>query len=234
MSVLRLFRKQEGFALIMSIGVLGVLTIAGTTVMISTTSNTRTAQRSKVDETSFSLSEAALNNAMAVLSNPANNALDPDLLPATETASSSASYENGTAKWYGTLDRNTAVWTVTALGVYNNPAGPGAAQVKRKLTAKVPVTPNLTQPSNNPAWNYIYARATGSTCDVTLANNLSGQSQFYIAGNLCLSNNVNITSSVADRSRKPRSREQRRGWGVDEHEHARRDLRRRQLPLRRR
>ncbi len=179
----------------MSVGVLGVLTIAGTTVMVSTNSNTRTAQRSKVDETSFSLSEAALNNAMAVLSNPSNNALDPDLLPATETASSSVPYENGTAKWYGTLDRNTAVWTVTGLGVYNNPAGPGAAQVKRKLVAKVPVTPNLSQPSNNPAWNYIYSRATGSTCDVTLANNLSGQSQFYIAGNLCLSNNVNITST---------------------------------------
>lgn len=195
MSLLRLFRKQEGFALIMAVGVLGVLTIAGTTVMVYTTSNTRIAQRSKSDETSFSLSEAALNNTMAVLSNPSNNALDPDLLPGTEATASSANYENGTAKWYGVLDRNTAVWTVTALGLYNNPSGPGAAQVKRKLTAKVPVTPSFSQPNNNPAWNYIYARATGSTCDVTLANNLSGQSQFYIAGNLCLSNNVTISST---------------------------------------
>ena len=36
----------------------------------------------------------------------------------------------------------------------------------------------------------------GSPCDVTLANNLAGSSQFYIAGNLCLSNNVSITSAA--------------------------------------
>jgi hypothetical protein len=179
----------------MVMGILAVLTISGTTMMAYTSSNTKTSARSKSDESSFSLSEAALNNAMAVLSNPTNNALDPDLLPGTEATASSATYETGTAKWYGVLDRSTAVWTVTALGLHNNPTGAGAAQVRRKLTAKVPVTPNNTQPNNNPAWNYIYARATGSTCDVTLANNLSGNSQFYIAGNLCLSNNVDINSA---------------------------------------
>ena len=190
MSLLRLFRKQEGFALIMAVGVLGVLTVAGTTVMVYTTSNTRISQRSKSDETSFSLSEAALNNAMAVLANPTNNALDPDVLPSTEAASSSIAYENGTAKWYGTLDRSTAVWTVTAIGVYDNPAGPNSAQVKRKLTAKVPVVPTYTQPLNNPSWNYIYATHTGSACDETFSNNVSGSSRMYVAGNLCLSNNA--------------------------------------------
>jgi hypothetical protein len=193
MNLLRLFRKQEGTALVMVMGILAVLTISGTTMMVYTSQNTKTASRSKVDETSFSLSEAALNNAMAVLSNPTNNALDPDLLPGTEATASSIAYENGTAKWYGVLDRSTAVWTITGLGLYDNPSG--AAQVRRKLTAKVPVTPNFSQPNNNPAWNYIYSRQTGQTCDVTLANNLSGQSQFYIAGNLCMSNNVTITSS---------------------------------------
>jgi Tfp pilus assembly protein PilX len=101
MRLRQLFRKQDGFALIMAVGVLGVLTIAGTTVMVYTASNTRISQRSKVDETSFSLSEAALNNAMAVLSNPTNNALDPDVLNHTEATASSATYENGTAKWCG-------------------------------------------------------------------------------------------------------------------------------------
>jgi len=104
-------------------------------------------------------------------------------------------YEGGTAKWWGILDRANAVWTVHALGLYDNPTGAGVAQVRRKLTARVPVFPTNTQPNNNPAWSYIYARATGSPCDVTLANNLAGSSQFYIAGNLCLSQNVSITSS---------------------------------------
>ena len=65
--------KQDGIALIMVIGMLAVLTIAGSTMMFYTTSNAKNVVRSKVDETSFSLSEAALNNAMSVLANPVNN-----------------------------------------------------------------------------------------------------------------------------------------------------------------
>ncbi|MEP6909997.1 MAG: hypothetical protein ABI896_06135 [Actinomycetota bacterium] len=192
----RLFNQQGGFALIMAVGVLGVLTIAGTTVMVYTTSNTKTVARSKSDETSFSLSEAALNDAMAVLANPTNNALDPDVLPSTEATSSSIVYENGTAKWYGVLDRAAATWTVTALGIYDNPSGAGAAQVKRTLTAKVPVTPALTQPLNNPAWDYMYATHIGSTCDETLSNNVSGNARMYVAGNLCIGNNAGTSIST--------------------------------------
>jgi Tfp pilus assembly protein PilX len=202
MRMRRLFQKQDGIALIMSIGVLSVLTIAGTTVMVYTASNTKTAARSKVDEHSFSLSEAALNNAMAVLANPTNNALDADLLPGTEATASQAIYETGTAKWYGVLDRqggalegSTATWTITAIGLYNNPTGSGAAQVRRKLTAKVPVYPTYTQPLNNPSWNYMYATHTGSDCDQTFSNNVGGSSRMYVAGNLCLNNNAGASPS---------------------------------------
>jgi hypothetical protein len=190
MKLLRLFRKQDGFALVMAMGTLVVLTIAGTTAMVYTTSNTRSATRSKSDESSFSLSEAALNNAMAVLSNPTNNSLDPAVLPSTEATASSAQYENGTSKWWGVLDRSAAVWTISALGLYDNPAGPTASKVRRMLTAKVPVVPTYTQPLNNPSWNYIYATHTGSACDETLNNNVGGSSRMYIAGNLCLNNNA--------------------------------------------
>jgi hypothetical protein len=179
----------------MVLGMLMVLTIAGTTMVVYTTSNTRTAARSGTDEDSFSLSEAALNNLMAVLSNPTNNALDPDVLPSSEATASSMEYENGTAKWWGTLDRANAVWTVTGLGIRNNPAGPGTAQVRRKLTAKVPIQPTYTQPLNNPVWNYLYSGHTGSTCDQSLNNNISGTSRMYIAGNLCLSPNVQLAQS---------------------------------------
>ena len=82
---------------------------------------------------------------------------------------------------------------MTGVGLFANPTG-GGAQVRRKLSAKVPVFPTNTQPANSPAWNYIYARATGSTCDMTLYNNVSGNSRLYVAGNLCLSNNATITS----------------------------------------
>jgi hypothetical protein len=182
-------------ALPMALGIVTVLSISVGTLTYYSASNARTVSESKDDTRSFSLSESAFASAMAILNNPSNNALDPDVLPSSEATASSAAFEGGTAKWWGTLDRATAVWTITALGLYNNPTGSGTAQIRRKLTAKVPVTPNNTQPNNNPAWNYIYARATGSACDVNLANNLSGSSQFYAAGNLCLSNNVGITAA---------------------------------------
>lgn len=192
--MLKRWNEQTGMALVMAVGVLAVFSIVGTTTLVYTTSNSRSSAFSKDDERAFSLAEAGLNNAMAVLSLPTNNALDSSLLPSTEATASSAAYEGGTAKWYGTLDRSTAMWTITSLGLYDNPTGNGVAQVRRKLVAKVPVVPTNTQTNNNPAWNYIYARATGSICDVTLNNNLSGQSRFYVAGNLCLDNNVAITS----------------------------------------
>jgi hypothetical protein len=195
MRLSHLFRRQDGLALPLTLGIVTVLSISVGTMAYYSSSNVRTANESKEDTRSFALSEAGLANAMAVLANPTNNALDPDVLPDTEAEASSAEYEGGTAKWYGVLDRSTAVWTVTAIGLHNNPTGSAVAQVRRKLTAKVPVTPTNTQTLNNPAWNYIYARGTGSTCDVDLANNLTGSSQFYIAGNLCLRQNVSITSA---------------------------------------
>ncbi|HET9324750.1 MAG TPA: hypothetical protein VFO03_12800 [Gaiellaceae bacterium] len=183
-------------ALVMAVGMLGVFTIVGTTTFVYTTANSRASEVSKQRERAFSLAEAGLNNAMAVLSLPTNNALDPDVLPSTEATASSATYEGGTAKWYGTLDRANAMWTITSLGLYTNPTGQGVAQVRRKLTAKVPIVPTYTQPLNNPVWNYLYAGHTGSTCDQTLNNNIAGSSRMYVAGNLCLSPNVQLAQST--------------------------------------
>ena len=184
---------ERGFALIAALGMLLVLSIVAVTILSYSTSNSRTAVRSKSDNLSFSLSEAGLANTLSVLNNPSNNALDQDILPSSEATASTAVYEGGTAKWWGVLDRSQAVWTVTGVGLFSNPTG-GGAQVRRKLSAKVPVYPTNTQPSNSPAWNYIYARATGSTCDMTLSNNVSGNSRLYVAGNLCIGNNAGVTS----------------------------------------
>lgn len=178
----------------MSVGVLAVLTISGTTLVAYTTSNSRSAAYSKQNELAFSLAEAGLNNAMSVLANPNNDPLKQETLPASEATASTATYEGGTAKWYGTFNAGLQRWTVTAIGLHNNPTGPGTGQARRKLTAEVQVAPQNTQTNENPIWNYIYARATGSPCDVTLSNNLSGQSRFYVAGNLCLNNDVSLTS----------------------------------------
>lgn len=178
----------------MALGMLIVLTIAGTTVIVYSSSNARMSAVSKTQAASFSLSEAAFANAMSILNNPSNNPLDPDVLPSTEATATSMAYENGTAMWYGVLDRAAAVWTITALGLHNNPTGSQVAQVKRKLTAKVPVFPVNVQSTENPAWNWIYSRRTGNTCDMTLNNSINGSSRLYVAGNLCVHNGAVIAN----------------------------------------
>jgi hypothetical protein len=196
MRLTRLLRREEGSALLIAMGALTVFAIVGTTLTYYTSRNAASAGYSKENTRSFSLAEAGLANAFAVLNLPTNNSLDPDVLPASEATASSATYEGGTAKWWGVLDRASAVWTVSAVGLEKNPSGPGAAQVRRKLTAKVPIIPTYTQPLNNPVWNYLYSGHTGSVCDQTLPNNISGASRMYVAGNLCLSNNVVLSQSV--------------------------------------
>ena len=42
----------------------------------------RGANRSKADQVAYALAEAGINNAMSVLANPTNNALNSTLLPA--------------------------------------------------------------------------------------------------------------------------------------------------------
>jgi Tfp pilus assembly protein PilX len=94
----RRLSAQAGFALVLSIGSLSILTMGGMSVVVFTTSNAGASSASSSNEFAFSLSEAGLNNALAVLANPANNALDPDTLPSTEATASSVQYEGGTAK----------------------------------------------------------------------------------------------------------------------------------------
>jgi hypothetical protein len=196
MRMRQLIPKQDGIALIMVVGILAVLTIAGSTMMFYTTSNTKSVGRSKVDEASFSLSEAALNNAMSVLSNPANDPYKQATLPSTESTASSMTYENGTAKWWGVFNVGLLSWTVTAVGIHANPAGPTTAPVRRSITAQVRIRPTNTQPLNNPAWDYMYATATGNACDETLNNNVLGNARMYVAGNLCIGNNAGASISA--------------------------------------
>jgi Tfp pilus assembly protein PilX len=191
-------QSERGMALVMAIGITTVLAIAGTTAVVYSTSNSQESAQTGSRQDAFSLAEAGINNAMSVLNLPTNNSLDPDTLPTKTSCASSlgstctAPYGSGYVVWGGTLDRAAAVWTVTATGYYRNTSKGNAGYLSRTLTAKVSVIPTYTQPLNNPSWNYIYATRTGNPCDQTLANNVSGGSWMYIAGNLCLSNNVGI------------------------------------------
>jgi hypothetical protein len=204
-------RSESGIALVMAVGISTVLLIVGTTAVAYTTSSAKQATQTRSKTSAFSLAESGINNIMAVMMLPTNNALDPDLLPActsngtkysdptaNRTSTSTwlhSSLGGGTVDYCGTLVRSSALWYLTSIGKIQNPNAAGS-NVTRTLEATVTVTPTITQPLNNPVWNYLYAGHTGSTCDQTLNNNISGSSRMYVAGNLCLSNNVILTQDA--------------------------------------
>jgi hypothetical protein len=197
-------------ALVMAIGITTVLGIAGTTAIAYSTSGSQQSNQSRSRSDAFSLAEAGINNSMAVLSLPTNNALKPETLnqcttnqtkygsvgsvPTDQSTWRHDAYGNGTVAWCGTLNKTTQQWYLTSIGSIKNPSRTGT--VTRMLQATVSITPINTQPLNNPAWNYMFATRTGNTCDETLNNNVSGGSRMYVAGNLCLNNNVGLSPSA--------------------------------------
>jgi Tfp pilus assembly protein PilX len=203
-------QSERGMALVMAIGITTVLAIVGTTAVAYSTSGSQASNQSRSRQSAFSLAESGINNLMAILNLPTNNALDPETLPkcttnekrysdadASRTSTSTwlhSTIDGGSVDYCGTLVRKDALWYVTSMGSANNPNKAGG-KVTRTLEAVVTVTPTLTQPLNNPVWDYLYAGHTGSTCDQTLNNNISGASRMYVAGNLCLSPNVNLAQS---------------------------------------
>lgn len=200
----------------MAVGTLGVLTIAGTTAIYYTASNTRSAERSGGDRTAFSLAEAGLNDAVAVLA--VNNALNPSLLPppppstsareevfnadGTVTTSSTCPQTSSALErvcWGGVLTQSViegqSFWTVTSTGIVRNPNGPDSAAIRRTIRAEVPIVLNNTQSLENPAWQYIYSRQTGNVCDMTLDNTVEVKTNLYVAGNLCFNNSSKVLGS---------------------------------------
>jgi hypothetical protein len=194
----RLFKQQDGITLIMAVGILGVLSFTGATLVYYSSTNARSAEFSVDSTSAYDLAEAGINEMMAVLSRPENNALNPYLLGYQSDGTvvhTTSTYDGGTVEWWGTLTQSvgTSTWSLTSVGKIKNSTG-RISDVQRTLTAKVPVVPTYTQPLNNPSWNFIYSRATGSTCDMTVTQSVLINSPLYVAGNLCLQNSAAITA----------------------------------------
>lgn len=196
-------RDERGFTLAFALLTLVVSSAVLVSVAQYTSSNARGSSRSKGDQTAYALAEAGVNNAMAVVSNPTNNALQSTTLPSSYAAAAAnpsyyKTYEGGTSYWWGTLDETSGIWTVYGKGVVDNPTGPTAADVTRTLSAKTQVVATYSQPLNAQAWNYVYATKTGDPdgCDVELVNSVSISSSLYVAGNLCLFNTAKIVAGT--------------------------------------
>ena len=195
MRLRRFLRRQDGITLVMAVGILGVLTLTGGTLVYYSSANMRSAEFSTDNASAYDLAEAGINEMMAVLSKPQNNALNKYLLGYEDGGTIEQTvheYGSGTVTWWGTLDEPAATWTLNSVGTIKNPTG-ATGEVTRTLSAKVPVTPVVSQPLNNPAWNYVYStQVTGGECDMTLDNTVHIRTRVYVAGNLCLDNSATI------------------------------------------
>ena len=209
MRLLRL-RSERGMVLPIALGILSVLSISAMVVIDSSSTNARSSTRSKGDKVAFALAEAGINNAVAVLSKTGNDNLHQSLLPACKIGSTWTSestwklndggtpaftYEGGQVRWCATFDAANAVWHVTSRGIVKNHYGT-AALTRRELSADIPIVPIESQALTNQAWNFMFATRTGtaSGCDLTFSNNVAIGSNVYVMGNLCLDNNVVLSS----------------------------------------
>jgi hypothetical protein len=190
----RLLRQEEGVALVLALGVTVVVGMLVSTTMMYTTTNQQSTDRSSFEVVAHDLAEAGINNAMSVLSNPANNALDPTLLPSSLATANVSTYDDGYVKWWATFNSSNSTWTLYSNGYMRNPTG-SPDPVVRRITMQTKVRPSLMQPVNNPAWNYIMATRTGTPggCDESLNNSVNIQAPLYVMGNLCMNTPSQIT-----------------------------------------
>jgi Tfp pilus assembly protein PilX len=195
--MLKRLRDESGIALVFALMTMTVLTIVATTTIMYTTTSQHESSYTKASDTAYRLAESGVNNAMATLGYNQTNALSTAALPNTEGAATSQVYTTGTAKWWGTLNTGTKIWTIYGKGIVTSPIANTSA-VTRTLNATMQVTYSYNQPVNTQAWNYIYLTNTGGSnvCDVTLQQNVHLDAPIYIDGNLCFLNNSSVEEDL--------------------------------------
>ena len=188
-------RDESGIALVMAMLVLTALALTLSSLVYFTSSNQRTSNYAKQVQAATSLAEAGINNAMAVLTNPANAPYleKKDLLPSRTTT-----YTGGTVIWRGTLTGET--WQLTSTATVSNPTGPSAAAIRKTMTAKVRVRAPKPGALTLDIWNWIYSPKTGdpSGCDTTIDQNATIKVPLWVGGNLCLNNGGNVQNPIND------------------------------------
>jgi hypothetical protein len=166
----------------MAMGVLGVLTMTGTTVVYFANTNARSATYSKSNGVAFDLAEAGLAQALAILQGSLQP-MTPNLL-----AEKTVQYPEagGSATFSGVLSGTT--WTITATGKATNPNG--GNDVTRRLTRTVTIY-GLAAGGTVSAWSRIYQDASSclTITDVTVTAPIASK------GGICLVGSAKITGA---------------------------------------
>ena len=112
-------RAQDGITLIMAVGILGVLSFTGATIIYYSSTNARSAEyASKNRETAYDLAEAGDRRDDRRPVNTARTTPQPDLLPDHD------SYLRGRQRHLsGTLTSSAETWTMTSTGTVRTTDG---------------------------------------------------------------------------------------------------------------
>ena len=215
----RKLSDERGFALVIALAVTVVFSMTVVTVIESATSNARSSDNSKNRVSAYTLAEAGIANANALLA--AKNPYDPHLLhpqapydaaaradctnpPANPTGFALLgntcsplvyTLDGGTATVWGWLDASTANWTITSTGQVNRNAY-GSQPARKTLTVVVHIRARAAQQNVTPAWNYVFVKdPTPNICTVTIDQTTALSSSLYTEGNLCIKNSASITET---------------------------------------
>jgi Tfp pilus assembly protein PilX len=181
--------NESGIALVMAIGILSVLMIAGSSVVYYAGSNARSAEYSGDDTKAVNLGEAGMNYARAILWN-STTPTSASAVPSCTPSPPQLTMEGGTVTYCGTYDAVTQTWTLIGTGNYTNPTA-GTAPISRTVSSQVQVT---TSSSFDPAWGYLFS-ATTTVC-TSMKNNITIDAPVYLRGNLCMENSATIMSEL--------------------------------------
>ena len=212
----RMLTDERGFALVLALGVTVVFSMTVITVIESSTSNARSSDNSKNRVSAYTLAEAGIANANALLA--AKNPYDEHVLhpqsphqpadcanpPANPTGFALLgdtcspmvfNLDGGTATVSGWLDSSTANWTITSTGQVTRNAF-GSQPAKKTLVVVVHIRARPAQQNVTPAWNYVFVKdATPNTCNVTIDQTTALTSSLYTEGNFCFKNQAAITET---------------------------------------
>lgn len=189
-------RQEDGFALVIALGITVVLTIFVASMIGYTSASSRNSDVSGSRLDARGVAESGIAAAASVI-NTAADASVPTILGCTQSGQNSVlpctdlvfSVSSGTARVHGLYTQgagNTATWTITSTGSVRNPTG--AADLSQSMTANVTITGG-GQTNNISVWNYVYATAPqGSGCEVDLTGtNVVVDVPLFVTGDLCMS-----------------------------------------------
>jgi Tfp pilus assembly protein PilX len=188
---LQRLREERGFALVLALGILIVLSVMAAVLIDYTSSNQRSSYRGRSDQLAYSLAEDGVNQAAAVLTNNAH----PDVWSGHPTQGSpqTITYDGGSVAWWAasvTCSPNTC-WRLTALSTVRNPTGPRAAPVHRTVSMQMRVTKSHT--TGFTYGNFVYADG-----DVKIDGSADIEEPVVAGGNLdmSISTSGNVIMSI--------------------------------------